>query len=272
MITAKSKISFACARRSRARDRQRNSVAFLRVESSGLRCRREWPASARSRPPLVRSSKIGNDARVERARPHQNQIGFANRAQHFRKRTNAPRHQPDASDAACADLEIFVSPATIVPSSSSASSVTFCSVEGKIRPRIASTCDETRIASGKSPVTFVSAVRKRLPKLWPPSPRPPGTDIEKVRQQVLVFRKRHHAIADIARRKDAIFPAETAGTAAVVRDRHNRRKIGDGPCVSFPVAAPRRIPSVRAARSKVLCRRQAQQRAQGRSNLRIILH
>jgi hypothetical protein len=41
------------------------------------------------------------------------------------------------------EREIFVSPFTTAPFSSSASSVTFCAVEGKIRPRIASTCAET---------------------------------------------------------------------------------------------------------------------------------
>ena len=39
-----------------------------------------------------------------------------------------------------------------------------------MRPRIARTCPDRRTASGKSPVTWVSAVRKRLPKLWPRKP------------------------------------------------------------------------------------------------------
>ena len=72
------------------------------------------------------------------------------------------------------EREIFVSPATTFPFSSTASSVTFCAVDGKIRPRIASTCADTCTALGKSPVTFVSAVRNRFPKLWPASPRPAG--------------------------------------------------------------------------------------------------
>src|SRR5438105_2615609 len=43
-----------------------------------------------------------------------------------------------------------------------------------MRPLLAKTSDERRTASTKSPVTSVSAARKRLPKLWPPkfpSPR-----------------------------------------------------------------------------------------------------
>src|SRR6266481_3622574 len=58
------------------------------------------------------------------------------------------------------------------PFSSVATRCTFESVDGKMRPRMASTLLLTRMASVKSPVTWVSAARKRLPKLWPVSPRP----------------------------------------------------------------------------------------------------
>src|SRR5580704_15158747 len=43
-----------------------------------------------------------------------------------------------------------------------------------MRPRIASTRDETRTASGKSPVTLVSAVKNKFPKLCPAKPPPSG--------------------------------------------------------------------------------------------------
>src|SRR5260370_37188727 len=58
------------------------------------------------------------------------------------------------------------------PFSSVATRCTFESVEGKMRPRMASTLLLTRIASVKSPVTCVRAARKRLPKLCPVRPRP----------------------------------------------------------------------------------------------------
>src|ERR1017187_8274797 len=41
-----------------------------------------------------------------------------------------------------------------------------------MRPAIFRTSAETRTASAKSPMIWVSAVRKRLPKLWPLRPRP----------------------------------------------------------------------------------------------------
>src|SRR5712692_4001556 len=41
-----------------------------------------------------------------------------------------------------------------------------------MRPLMASTSEDSFTASGKSPVMCVKAVRKRLPKLWPLSPRP----------------------------------------------------------------------------------------------------
>src|SRR6266850_2421730 len=65
-----------------------------------------------------------------------------------------------------------VSPWTVRPFSSVPTRWTFESVEGKMRPRMARTLLLTRMASVKSPVTCVSAARKRLPKLWPTRPRP----------------------------------------------------------------------------------------------------
>ena len=123
--------------------------------------------------------KIGNNTRVERSGANQYKIGLAESSQYFRHRTNPARHKANPRNAACASGKSSSRPAIRVPSSSSASSVTFCVVDGKMRPRIASTCADTRTALEKSPVTFVSAVRKRFPKLWPASPRPTGNDIER---------------------------------------------------------------------------------------------
>jgi len=71
------------------------------------------------------------------------------------------------------DAEICVSPCTIDPSSSSATKWTSLIVAGKMCPLLARTSDDNLTASVKSPVTSVSAARKRLPKLCPPrSPSP----------------------------------------------------------------------------------------------------
>ena len=53
------------------------------------------------------------------------------------------------------------------------------------------------------------------------------TILKQPAQQRLVLRKRHHAIADIARRQNAVLAAQPAGAAAVVRDRHHRDQIGE---------------------------------------------
>ena len=52
--------------------------------------------------------------------------------------------------------------------------------------------------------------------------------LKEAAQQSFVLRKGDHAIADVTRREDAIFAAEAAGAAAVIRDRDDGGEIGDG--------------------------------------------
>ena len=68
--------------------------------------------------------------------------------------------------------EILDSPRTCASPSSSAQSVTFSSVDGRIWPRTASTRLASRIASSKLPVMPLIATMNRLPKLWPSRPLP----------------------------------------------------------------------------------------------------
>ena len=95
-----------------------------------------------------------------------------------------------------------------------------------MRPSTESTCEESVTAWAKSPVRCVMAVRNRLPKLWPFRPRPRVEAVLKqARDQTLVFRQRHHAIADVAGREHVEFAAQAAGTAAIVGDRDDRREL-----------------------------------------------
>ena len=48
-------------------------------------------------------------------------------------------------------------------------------------------------------------------------------------EQRFVLRKRHHAIANIPWREDAIFPSQAAGAAAVIGDGNDCSQIYDGP-------------------------------------------
>jgi len=53
--------------------------------------------------------------------------------------------------------------------------------------------------------------------------------LEKTSKKGLIFRKRHHAIANVTRRKDAVLPAQATGAAPVIGDRDDGGEIGDGP-------------------------------------------
>src|SRR5579863_2346840 len=53
--------------------------------------------------------------------------------------------------------------------------------------------------------------------------------LEQLRQQALIIRERHHAVANVPRGENAIFPAQTPRTPTVVSDRDDRRKVRDGP-------------------------------------------
>lgn len=51
--------------------------------------------------------------------------------------------------------------------------------------------------------------------------------LEKTRQQIRVFRQRDHAVAYITRRKHLQLVTETPGTAAIIRNGHDRRETLD---------------------------------------------
>ena len=98
-----------------------------------------------------------------------------------------------------------------------------------MRPAILSTSEETLTASGKSPMMWVSAVRKRLPKLWPLSPRPAAKAVLKQpREQRRILAQGHHAVADIAGRQHIELAPQAAGTAAIVGHRDDRGDIQAG--------------------------------------------
>ena len=53
--------------------------------------------------------------------------------------------------------------------------------------------------------------------------------MKQLSEKILVLRKRHHAIANVAWRKDTIVAAKAAGTSAVVGDGDDRSEIRNGP-------------------------------------------
>src|SRR6267378_1602469 len=52
--------------------------------------------------------------------------------------------------------------------------------------------------------------------------------LKQASEKGFIFRKSHHAIADVAGREDAVLPAQAAGAAAVIGDRDDGGEIGDG--------------------------------------------
>ena len=100
-------------------------------------------------------------------------------------------------------LLILLSPEMMLPSASRASSVTLAAVAGKILPRIARISEESRTALAKSPVIWLSAARNKFPKLCPFKPRARCEPVLKQpREQRLIFRQSHHAVADITGRQN----------------------------------------------------------------------
>jgi hypothetical protein len=52
--------------------------------------------------------------------------------------------------------------------------------------------------------------------------------LKQASQQRFVFRESNHAIADVARWKDAIFSAKTSGASAIIGDGHDGCQLTDG--------------------------------------------
>src|SRR6266550_4419564 len=54
------------------------------------------------------------------------------------------------------------------------------------------------------------------------------TVLKEASEKSFIFRKSHHAVADVAGREDAVLPAQAAGAAAVIGDGDDGGEIGDG--------------------------------------------
>ena len=52
--------------------------------------------------------------------------------------------------------------------------------------------------------------------------------LKQAAEEGFIFRKSHHAVADVAGREDAVLPAQAAGAAAVIGDGDDGGEIGDG--------------------------------------------
>ena len=69
--------------------------------------------------------------------------------------------------------------------------------------------------------------------------------LKQTTQQRLVLRKRHHAVADVAGRQDAVFPAQAARTAAVIGHCDDGSQVANG--IARGIFRPRRDVFLQAA-------------------------
>lgn len=177
--------------------------------------------------------QIRNDACVERTGSHQHEVRFANCAENFRKWMNAARHKAYASDR-LARLRDF----RLTDDDRPVFELRFQRyvLLGR-RENSSPNCQHLRRNSNRL-WEIACNVRKRrqeevaeaVASQSAPARKP---ILEKVGEQVLIFREGHHAVTNITGGQNAIFPTEAARTPTVVRHRNHGRKIGNRPLFFF---------------------------------------
>ena len=169
--------------------------------------------------------QIRNETGVKRTRTDCDQIRIRNRIQCLRERLRSWRMKPNCTDPliTAADQRLA---ADDLPVSQDSGQRNIRRGGRKILPAIFSTSADWRTASGKSPVMCVSAVKKRLPKLWPLSPRPESNRYWKRRDRnAPSSASATMQLADIARRQHVEFAAQPARTSPIIGDSDNRSDI-----------------------------------------------
>jgi len=175
-----------------------------------------------------RDQQIRENAGVERARTEKNQVGLLDGFDGPTERTHAARRKLEFFDgiAASGDARFAVDGVAVFECGNqvhvrkrrgknaatnrehfAADTDSFGEIAGDV-----SECGEEKIAEvvADEAATGVKTI------------------LEKAGEKGFVFRKRHHAIANVSRRKDAVFATQAAGAAAVIGDRDDGGKIGDG--------------------------------------------
>src|SRR6266481_6951081 len=176
----------------------------------------------------LRDEQIRKNAGVEGTGTEKNQVGFLDGFDGQGKRTDAARGKLESFDRHCAgsNAGLAVNDAAIfqrgdemhvrkggrkdAPADGehfAADANRFSKVSGDVRE----SCEE-KIAEI---VADEAASRVK-------------TILEQSAEKGFIFRKRHHAIADVAGREDAILAAQAAGAAAVIGDGDDGGKISDG--------------------------------------------
>lgn len=176
-----------------------------------------------------RNEEIGNDAGVERARSHQDEVGFVDRFDGRGKRTDPAGRQFNSANGSLAAGDAgFALHALAVRESCDQVHI------GDRRGKDAAANGENLAGNtdgfGEVPGHVCQSGKKKIAEVVATEAAAGvETVLEQAAQKRFVFRERDHAVANVAGRKNAIFAAQAAGAAPVIGYGDDGGKVGDGP-------------------------------------------
>jgi len=171
--------------------------------------------------------QVGKDARVERARAKEDEVGFADGFERFGEGARVTRRKREALDALTAGSDAgFAVDAAAVFESSDEGDVGNCRREDLTADRQNFAADANSFGEvagdvsegGEEEVAEIVANEAAA-----------GVEaiLKEAAEKGFVLAEGDHAVADVAGREDAIFAAEAAGAAAVVGDGDDGGEAGD---------------------------------------------
>ncbi len=176
-----------------------------------------------------RDHQVRKDAGVERARAEQNQIRFLDGFDGPGERTHAARGKLEPLDgrAAGGDARFAVNGAAVFERGDE--------MHVRERRRENPAANRQHFAADANGFRKIAGnVRERSKEkiseiVADEAAASVKTILEQAAEKGFIFRESHHAIANVAGRKDAVLAAQAAGAAAVIGDGDDRGEIGDGP-------------------------------------------
>jgi hypothetical protein len=175
-----------------------------------------------------RDKEIGKDAGVKRTGAEQNEVGLRDGFEGFGNGTDAARRERELFNglAAGGDARFPLDAAAILESGHERN-------VGNGRWKDAATDGEHFTADADGFAKVAGDVRERGEKKIAKvvaNEAAPGMEaiLKEAGEESFVFGKRHHAVANVAWRENAILAAKTTGTAAIIGDGDDGGEIGDG--------------------------------------------
>ena len=172
--------------------------------------------------------KVGDHAGVQRAGPEEDEVGLPNGFDGCGEGTNATRiHLNFANGSSAAGNSSFALNALAVGEGGRQVHMGKCGGED------AATHGENLTGNadgfGKVAGDMSESGKKKIAEIVAAKPAPRmKTILEKPAEKWFVLGEGDHAVANVAGREHAIFAAKAARTTAVIRDRNDSGKVGDG--------------------------------------------